>query len=127
MNPTPPTPLALTNAVACNTMCVGRAMPETGATPQIYRDERTGELHTNVRGPRETTWDRHPPPADGKARIWKRDDGVTTQYPWFYYLPGGRIGSIARTWDEAMDAINVAYVDAWITTWTANAPWNAGQ
>ena len=56
----------------------------------------------------ETTWDRHP--ADGdKARVWRRDDDAQTDFPWFYWLPFGSLGSIARTWAEAMSKINDAF------------------
>jgi hypothetical protein len=66
---------------------------------------------------RETTWDRHRP-VDGKARVWRRDDGYEGEFPWFYaFSPGVKndsgCGSIARTWADAMRAVNDAYIERW--------------
>lgn len=57
----------------------------------------------------QTTWDRHPSIA-GRARVWRRDDGAATEFPWFYLLPHG-YGSIARSWMDAMAAVNAHYVE----------------
>lgn len=72
-----------------------------------YTSALTGELV-------ESTWDRHPPNG-AKARVWRREDAdADTTYPWFYVLPHGGIGSIARTWGEAMSRVNAAYAERWL-------------
>jgi hypothetical protein len=73
--------------------------------PVSYTHALTGEQI-------ESTWDRHPA-QPGKARIWRRDDGVDTEYQWFFMLPNN-IGSVAHTWEQALAQAKLYFITRWL-------------